>query len=95
MPIGRDEWKKGRAADTPEAMVETFLQKNRGSAFTKAEIARGVFGLKAVDDLRDFIGNFVSIWTVEDAIKTLLSEGRIEAKTVRQRVGTETYYAIP
>jgi len=95
MPIGRDEWDKGRKADTPEARIENFLGKNRGNAFTLSEIATNVFGMRTAQSMKDFLGNVLSYWTVEEAIKTLLHEGRIQAKSVKQRYGTNTYYAIP
>ena len=95
MPISRDEWTRGRTADTTEARIEGFLRTNRGNAFTRGEIAGRVFGMRTVQTLKGLAGNLLTIWDVDSALKVLVREGRIQAKEIRERLGAETYYSVP
>jgi hypothetical protein len=94
MPINKDEWNSGRTADTSEARVENFLKANKGQAFTPSEIAASVFGLRQINSIGEFISNFGSLYLANDALKTLLKDGRIQAREIRRQFGSETYYSV-
>lgn len=94
MPINKDQWNSGRTADTNEARVENFLKANRGQAFTSSEIAAGVFDLRRVHNIGEFVSNLGSLHLTNDALKTLLTEGRIRAREIQRRYGSETYYSV-
>ena len=93
MPISSEEWNKGRTADTTVSLVENFLSKNRGQAFTNSEILHGLYNFQ-YDTVMDWIGNFLTAYSVSEALKVLMKEGRVRAKIVKLSVGEDTYYSL-
>ena len=91
MPISRDEWNKGRTEDTLESVVESFLRTNSGKAYAMSEIVDGLFTLK-YQGLGDWLTAFASFYGVSRALESLLKEGRIKSRVVKQTYGAETFY---
>jgi hypothetical protein len=89
MPIGKDEWNKGKKNRTIEGRILSFLNQDQLYAFTADEIMAKLGdtikkvrkGTKSKADdlvLKDYV----------KALENLLQEGAIESKMIE----TETYY---
>ena len=93
MPIDRSEWEKGRTAERLESQIEAFLASNRGNAFTESEIVSGLYTLK-YESLPDIIVAIAVSIAVSKALETLVKEGRVREKSIKERIGENTYYMI-
>jgi len=91
MPIGKDEWDAGRKWETLEARILLFLRNNASKAFTANDIYRGL-GYRYGSDFWGFIGGVAALWAIGKALETLVKEGSIQAKIIKQDIGEETYY---
>jgi hypothetical protein len=90
MPIKKDEFEKGRREDSLENRIENFLKESQDSAFSQSELAEVIFGkTRPPKDFIDFLVNqYPNLLQLNEAIKTLIQENKIEAKTI----GGTTYY---
>lgn len=99
MPIGEDEWERGRTRHTLESQIEKFLEQERPKAFTPWEVVNAL-GLqppeREIDDFMDGMQAFseaaVAYLPVERALENLVESGRIEKKHIEQKTGTMPYY---
>ncbi len=91
MPISDDEWNSGRKRDTYEQRVLDFL-KNKGNPCTVAEISIGIgYRYKKVD-LIGIIGALAITNNVQNALKSLIREGSVETRIIKQVFTEESYY---
>lgn len=91
MPVHKDEWDAGRKWETLEARILTFLQNNPDKGFTANEIYDGL-GYRHGTDFFGFIGGLATLGTIQNALETLVKEGSVRAKIVKQKIGEDTYY---
>ena len=91
MPVDKDEWDAGRKWETLEARILTFLENNPDKGFTANEIYQGL-GYRYGTDFWGFIGGVAMLSTIQNALETLVKEGSVKAKIVKQKIGEETYY---
>jgi hypothetical protein len=92
LPIGKDEWEQGRTWETTEGKVLLFLTKNPDKAFSLSEIVSGIGKVSTVGGAWSFVADFFSLWVVQDALTTLIDEGRVKARVIERETGEETYY---
>ena len=91
MPVDKDEWDAGRKWETLEAQILTFLQNNRGKGFKITEIYHGL-GYRTGADFLGLIGGVAMFSAIQDTLKTLVKEGSVKAKIVKETIGEDTYY---
>lgn len=91
MPLTEDEWKSGRKWDTPEAQILTFLKK-QGKPLTQTEITDGIGTQNPTTGFWGFVGVMAKYLGVGEALKILIKEGTVEARTIKTRTIEETYY---
>ena len=91
-PISKDEWDSGRKWETPEARILLFLRKNRDKAFTLAEIIQGIGYITKWEDIWGLVGCVANLWTVQNALETLIKEATVKAKIIKKAIGDDTYY---
>src|SRR5665647_2732526 len=89
MPIGKDEWNKGKKNGTIEGRILSFLNQDQLYAFTADEI------MVKLEDTIKKVGKVTESKAVDTvledyvkALENLLQEGAIESK----KIETETYY---
>jgi len=92
MPKSKDEFEAGRSWDTIEAQIQLFLRNNWDKAFNISEIAQGLGYQVGIKDFWSFIGGVASYWVIQNALDTLVKEGKVKAKRIKERVGEEIYY---
>lgn len=92
MPINKNEWAAGRTWETLEGQILSFLTKNRAKAFTTIEIMNNLGYITEIKDLGGLFGGLLSFWSVQKALDTLIKEGTVKAKRVKQATGEDTYY---
>lgn len=92
MPVDKNEWNAGRKWETLEEQILFFLRNNRDKGFTSTDIFHSLGYKVNLENILTFIGSVVSIYSVNEALKTLLKEGTVQAKIVKQQIGEETYY---
>ena len=93
MPISYDEWNSGRANDTIEGRIITFLKQNK-KAFTTVEVMNGLGYITDMKDLGTLFVGMLNIWNFQNALDKLVKERTVEARVVKQPNITETYYKI-
>ncbi len=91
MPISNEEWNVGRARDTLESQILTFLKQNQ-KAFTLVEIMSGLGYDTNIKDLKGLILGVSGYIIVQNALDKLIREGTVTAKIIKQPIGQETYY---
>ena len=91
MPVGRDEWDAGRKWETLEARILVFLKANRGQGFKIWEIYQGL-GYRTQSGLGGIILGAANLWVIENALESLVKEGSVKAKIVKEAIGEDTYY---
>lgn len=91
LPIDKDEWDAGRKWETLETRILTFLQNNPDKGFTANEIYESL-GYRHGTDFLGFIGGLAMFGTIQHALDTLVKEGSVRAKIVKQEIGEDTYY---
>ncbi len=93
MPIGKDEWNAGRKWETIEARILAFLRNNPEEGFTAGDIYHRL-GYRTKSGILGVLGGVAMISSIEEALKTLVKEGSVKAKIVKETIGEETYYMI-
>lgn len=89
MPIGKDEWNKGKKNRTMEGRILSFLNQDQLYAFTADEImAKLGDNIKKVGKGTESKAVDVVLEDYVKALENLLQEGAIESKMIE----TETYY---
>ncbi|MCJ7633522.1 hypothetical protein MUP77_14185 [Candidatus Bathyarchaeota archaeon] len=91
MPIGKDDWDNGRTPEMLESQILTFLEKNRPNAYKLSEIMSELGYRIQLDSLGNILLGIGAGWLVQEALKTLLNENRIEVKIIKAN-GQDTYY---
>ena len=92
LPISIDEWERGRTASTLESRLEAFLTQNRGQAFTLAELANCLYNIR-FDSSKEVVESFLSYFSIGEALKVLMREGKVQSKLIRESSGEAVYYA--
>lgn len=94
MPVDKDEWDAGRKGETLEARILTYLRNNRDKGFTYREIFSGLGyrGARPQDDFWGFVYGVALISTIQHALETLVKQGSVKAKIVKEKIGEGTYY---
>lgn len=92
MPISKKEWDVGRKWDTLEARILSFLHNNRDKALTSTEIMHGIGYTSQGTDFMGLVGTIASIWTINNALITLVKEGSVKARVIDTTAGEQTYY---
>jgi|GEM_PF-3059720 len=100
MPISRDEFAQGQTAETLDAKILAFLEREPEQAFTTREIrdaiepspvGPGEKRAREVSQIRDFLG--LGRW--ENALSQLEAKRRVRARYVTLPDGhRETYWAL-
>ena len=93
MPVGKDEWNAGRKWETLQVWILAFLKTNRDKGFSANEIHNGL-GYKTGSGFWDILAKIANILTIQNALETLVREGSVKAKTVKETVGEVTYYMV-
>ena len=93
MPVGKDKWNAGRKWETIQARILAFLKTNRDKGFSNNEIYAGL-GYKTGKSFWDILAEIANILTIQNALETLVKEGSIKAKIVKETVGEVTYYMV-
>lgn len=89
MPIGKDEWNKGKKSRTIEGRILSFLNQDQLYAFTADEIMAKLEGnIKKVGKGTENKAVDIVLEGYVKALENLLQEGAIESKMIE----TETYY---
>lgn len=99
MPIGKDEWEEGRVKGTLESRILNFLREEKPNAYRADEITRTFSRIPEWEPsdnwgnklLKVFIG-IVGISAVNDALKTLVQEGKVEKRIIKENIGELEYY---
>jgi len=91
MPISNEEWNAGRTWETLEARILTFLKRNQ-KPFNITEIISSLGYTIEIRDFWGFISSIANVWAVQNALETLVKEGTVEARIIRQPSGEQTYY---
>jgi len=93
MPVGKDEWNAGREWETIQVRILAFLKTNRDKGFTADEIHNGL-GYKTGSGFWDILAKIANMLTIQNALETLVKEGSIKAKIVKETVDEFTYYMV-
>ena len=93
MPVGKDKWNAGRTWDTLQLRILTFLKANRDEGFSDEEIYHGL-GYKTTSDFWEIMAKIANLLAIDNALETLVKEGSVKAKTVKETVGDITYYMV-
>ena len=93
MPVGKDEWNAGRKWETLQARILAFLKTNRDKGFTADEIHNGL-GYKTGPSFWEILAKIANMLLIQNALETLVKEGSIKAKIVKETVGDITYYMV-
>ena len=90
MPIGKDEWNKGKKNRTIEGRILSFLNQDQLYAFTANEIMAKLEedNIKKVRKGTESKAIDIVLKEYVKALENLLQEGAIESKMIE----TETYY---
>ena len=89
MPIGKDEWNKGKKNRTIEGRILSFLNQDQLYAFTADEImAKLEDNIKKVRKGTESKADDIVLKDYVKALENLFQEGAIESKMIE----TETYY---
>lgn len=91
MPIGKNDWDAGRSPEKLESQILTFLKKNRPNAYTLSDIMSALAYRLRIDNVSNFLLGVGEIMLFNEAFKTLLNEGSIEAKIIKGNTD-KTYY---
>jgi len=91
MSISNEEWNAGRTLDTMEERILTVLKLCK-TPLNIDGIANGLGYNMKIKDLESFIGGFAAYWVVQNALDKLVKEGKVEARTIKQRFGEQIYY---
>ena len=99
MPIGQKEWDAGSILpELMESRILDFLQKNKGKAYTMTEIGEevGVYMKPPIGSSgwRILIDSFVTTTELSGFLGTLVKEGKIESKSIKERGTYVTYYRV-
>ena len=86
MPISNEEWDSGRTSDTLEGQVLKFLKENM-KAVSFWEIVSGL-GYGNELSVKNIIANFA----IQNALNSLVKEGNVTARTIKQPIGELIYY---
>ena len=86
MPISNEEWDSGRTADTLEGQILKFLKGNM-KPFSLEEI---ISGLGYSSELN--VKNIVATFAIQNAVDSLVKEGNVTARTIKQQIGEQVYY---
>lgn len=93
MPIGKDEFNSGRTQDTIEGQILSLLKGNRNNAFSSVEIMSSLGYIADIKDFWSTVGFIALSLRIDNALNTLIKEGSVKAKKVKQKSGVEeTYY---
>jgi len=93
MPVGKDEWNAGRKWETLQVRILAFLKTNRDKGFDANEIYTGL-GYKRGRSFWDILAEIANLLTIQNALETLVKEGSVKAKTVKETIGEVTYYMV-
>jgi len=93
MTVGKDKWNAGRTWETLQLRILNFLKDNRDTGFSDEEIYHGL-GYKTTKDFWDILAKIANLLAINNALETLVKEGNIKAKIVKENVGEITYYMI-
>ena len=93
MPVGKDEWNAGRTWDTLQLRILTFLKDNRDKGFKDNEIYHGL-GYTTSKDFWDILAKIANLLAINNALETLVKEGSVKAKIIKETVGDITYYMV-
>ena len=93
MPVGKDEWNAGRKWETLQVRILAFLKTNRDKGFDANEIYTGL-GYKRGRSFWDILAEIANLLTIHNALETLVKEGSVKAKIVKETVGEVTYYMV-
>jgi len=99
MPIGKDEWEEGRVKGTLESRILNFLREGKPNAYSADEIIQTfsmILEWEPSDNLRNKLWKVlisgVRISTVNDALKTLVQEGKVEKRIIKENISELEYY---
>ena len=93
MPVGKDKWNAGRTWGTLQLRILTFLKDNRDKGFSDEEIHHGL-GYTTSKDFWDILAKISNLLAINNALETLVKEGSVKAKIVKETVGEITYYMV-
>jgi len=93
MPVSIDKWNAGRTWEPLQVRILTFLKDNQDKGFSDEEIYHGL-GYKTSKDFWDILAKIANLLAINNALETLVKEGSIKAKIVKETVGEITYYMI-
>ena len=93
MPIDEDKWNAGRKWETLQVRILAFLKTNRDKGFSDNEIYAGL-GYKKGKSFWLILSEIANLLTINYALETLVKEGSVKAKIVKETVGEVTYYMV-
>ena len=93
MPVSKDEWNAGRKWETLQLRILTFSKTNRDKGFKDNEIYHGL-GYTTSKDFWDILTKIANLLAINNALETLVKEGSVKAKIVKEPVGDITYYMV-
>ena len=93
MPVSQDKWNSGRTWNTLQVRILTFLKDNRDNGFSDEEIYHGL-GYKTSKDFWDILAKIANLLAINNALETLVKEGSIKAKIIKETIGEITYYMV-
>ena len=91
MPISEDEWNKGQLTSKLKPEIISYLEDNKSEAYTDMEI------LEYMKNFNDepwggFLKSLGSLRPIQEALKELVDEGKIETKTVNRENSSPAQY---
>ena len=93
MPVGKDKWNAGRKWETMQVRILAFLKTNRDKGFSDDEIYRGL-GYKKGKSFWFILAEIANLLIINNALETLVKDGSVKAKIVKETVGEITYYMV-
>ncbi len=86
MPISKKEFKKGRLVTDAEKTMLDFLKRNPDKAYAARELVEALGYVLG----EDWVGDLVTLTTVERILKTLVKENAV----VKRHIGFTDYYMV-
>lgn len=95
MPIDPAQWNRGSVEEPLKERILRFLAEGKPQAFTEDEIRVGL-GLPVPEyrngDLSSIIGVVSAYFPTTMALVSLINDGKVESKRVKDPSGSHTYY---
>lgn len=91
MPISEDEWNKGQLPSKLKPEIISYLEDNKSEAYTDMEILEYMKNFSD-EPWGEFLKSLGSLRPIQEALKELVGEGKIETKTVDREKSSPTQY---